>query len=135
LKRIQIPQNDIAVRVLGENGERFFAAFPILAPAMFELDNTLAPLGPRPAINLFLLSFCRLFECQVTAKPAKPLAPGAVGATIGKMCSSGYRVKVGKQSRSLGSLFRFALKETRGDFVHYFKRAIANLYARRYYLN
>jgi hypothetical protein len=112
----------------------FFEDFPMLAPAVSELDAALAGIKERPTINCFLVAFCRLFEMEVASDDDKLVDDNAVGTIIASMCRNEHLVPVDGKVRSLNALYRAALREA-ASLAPNFKQTVATMYARRYRLN
>jgi len=134
MKETNDPVEDDPGRIFNFEKPRFFATFPMLAPAVAELDAALASIPCRRAISLFLLAFCRLFENGVGSDDDRPIATGSIGKTLFRMRSAGHCITIGKRTRLLRNLYRDAVKEC-GELAPVFKQLVATMYARRYQLN
>ena len=134
MKESNNPVEDDWGKIFDLEKPRFFATFPMLAPAVAELDAALASIPHRPAINLFLISFCRLFENEVGSDDDRPIAIGLIGKILFRMRSAGHCIKIGERTRLLRNLYRDAVKEC-GELAPVFKQLVATMYARRYQLN
>jgi len=112
----------------------FFEDFPMLAPAVSELDAALSGIKERPTINRFLVAFCRLFETEVASDDDKLVDDDSVGTIIASMHRRERSISIDGRTCSLNALYYAALRES-GSLAPNFKQAVATMYARRYRLN
>lgn len=134
MKKFVVPPIDALSDRFGFDRPAFFATFPALAPTVAELDAALLCLPPHPAINRFLVSFCRLFDKTVASDKNTMVAYGDIGTIISRMCSAGHLVTIGKRTYTLRSLYCAAIAET-GHMKRVFRQKVATMYARHYALN
>ena len=120
--------------ICGFDRHLFLNKFPMLAPAIATIIDSLYGVKKHDAIDLFLLSFCRLFERGVSEDRDEIVSYLMTAKIINRMLEAGHTITIGKNSRSLATLFHAATREA-GDMAPVFRQAVASMYARRYAVN
>ncbi len=120
--------------ICGFDRRLFLQKYPMLAPAIDELNAGLYGIRKRDALDLFLLSFCRLFEKEVSEDRDEAVPYAMTAKIINRMLETGHTVMIDKTPRSLAVLFHAAAREA-GAMAPILRQAVATMYARRYAVN